>query len=137
MSFNKRYVTKEIIMSNIDNESYIADFKKADALITDYWSSKFLENFNYNHKEYQSIRESLNEKYALSSNPSDVEKSFDFDKLKKISNVFINLKKSPAWIDIILATKMLDIRFESGTSGKFNEMLEITIKKIEDYYNNI
>jgi len=136
MGFNKRYITKEMIMSNIDDESYIVNLTNADALITDYWSSKFLENFNYKYSEYQSIRESLNTQYSLSSNLSDIQNSIDFGRLKKLSNVFINLKRNPTWLDIILASEILNFKFESNVSGKFNEMLNFTLQKIEEYYNN-
>jgi hypothetical protein len=137
MGFNKRYITKEMIMSNIDDESYIVNLTNADALIIDHWSSKFLKNFNYNYSEYQSIRESLNTQYRLSSNLSDIQNSIDFGRLKKLSNVFINLKRNPTWLDIILASEILNFKFEYSLSGVFNEMLNFALQKIEEYYNNI
>jgi len=90
MGFNKRYITKEMIISNIDDESYIVNLTNADVLITDYWSSKFLENFNYKYSEYQSIRETLSTQYSLSSNLSDIQDSIDFA-LQKIEDYNNNI----------------------------------------------
>ena len=59
MGFNKRIVTKESIL--ILDDKGIKNIFNADALITDEWSSKFLELFTEGHSKDNIIKKLENE----------------------------------------------------------------------------
>lgn len=134
MGFNKRFIKKEIILNNIDNPSYIEGLVKGDALIMDTWSKNFFDNFDLKWKIYNSLREKLNNDFIYSSNKLEHD---DYPKLKKLSNVLINLKTNPSWVDIILAGELLKQKNdEIPNIGKFKSLVNYYIKLIESQYDN-
>ena len=48
MSFNKRYISKELILSKSDIEEVCDLFYRSDSLILDRWSSNFLKHLDKN-----------------------------------------------------------------------------------------
>lgn len=132
MGFNKRYLTKENILSNL-NYSYIFNIYKTDTLITDEWSDNFLCSFN-NDKEYENIRLDILEKYKFDSNLSKIENDSNINKLKNLSNILINLETNPTWLDILLTRNILKI--EINPNGYFNEAVNICKESIKNSFED-
>ena len=136
MGFNKRYVNKSMILDNMNNISYIKNLVNADALILDSWSKKFFDNFNFK-SNYQKIRRELNEDTKLSSNLEDTKNHNNFNKLKSMSNILINLKTNPQWVDVILVQEILDIKdIDVDRRGRFDLLVQDSIERINSIYIN-
>lgn len=143
MGFNKRFVRKEMILNNSENISYIAGIVNADALMIDDWSDKFFKNFNFKWKTYNKIRDSINNEVVLDSNLDNITNHKNYKDLFKLSNVLLNLKTNPSWIDILLTydiLKEMDVKFiekiPNNITGKFDELVPYHIELIERYYDN-
>ena len=143
MGFNKRYIRKEMILDNIDNISYISKLVKADALIMDSWSVKFFDNFDFKYETYNKLREELYDDVQFYSFHKPTLEHKNYNKLKKLSNVLINLKTNPSWSDILLTSdilKEMDMEFAEKQNppqeiaGKFSKLVPYFIKVIEEYY---
>ena len=135
MGFNKRYIHKEMILNNPDNVSYIARLVNADALIIDDWSDRFFKNFNFKWETYNKIREEI-----IDSHFNSITRHRNYKHLFNLSNVLLNLKTNPSWIDIQLSYDILKDKIEINVPeeevGKFDILVEYHIKLIEDYYGN-
>jgi hypothetical protein len=136
MGFNKRYITKDKIMANLNNLNYISKLVNADALIMDDWSKKFFDNFNFDYDVYQKTRDSLIFDIKDSSSIDFIKNNKNFIKLKNISNIFINLNTNPDWLDIHLANSFIEDVIPDNISGKFNNITEYFIKRISDEYSS-
>ena len=123
MSFNKRYVRKEMILNKIDDVSYIFRLFKSDILIMDDWSNNFLKNFNYNCESLDKVRKQLIDGVDYNDN---------YKKLFNLSNIFINLKTNPTLIDVKLTYDFLN---EEIPDIELCELIESSIKLIDDYYS--
>ena len=132
MGFNKRYLTKENILSNL-NYSYIFNIYKTDTLITDEWSDNFLCSFNKD-KEYENIRLDILEKYKFDSNLLKIENDSNINKLENLSNILINLETNPTWLDILLTRNILKI--EINSNGYFNEAVNICKESIKNSFED-
>lgn len=143
MGFNKRYIRKGMILNNPENVSYIAGLVNADALIIDDWSDKFFKNFNFKWKTYNKIREEIIDVTKFDSHPNGITSHRNYKDLFKLSNVLLNLKTNPSWIDILLTydiLKEMDVEFiekiPKNITGKFDELVPYHIELIERYYDN-
>jgi len=143
MGFNKRYIRKEMILENVDNIPYVSRLVKADALIMDTWSDKFFKNFDFKWEKYNEIREGVKEDTIYDSHHSNVLNHKNYKELFNLSNVLLNLKTDPAWVDILLTSdilKELDIEFvekqnpPKEITGRFQKLVPYFIKVIEEYY---
>ena len=134
MSFNKRYAKREIILSNLNSIDYISNITKADALIIDNWSDNFYKNFDFKYKKYNEIRNLIISENKFDSSHREMLAGENFNKLKKLSNVYINLKTNPNWVDIHLANSIIEGVIPDDISGKFELLVEYFIKKIDDYF---
>lgn len=132
-----------MILDNVNNISYIKGLVKADALIMDNWSVKFFDNFNFKYETYNKIREGIKEDTIFDSHHNNVFNHENYKELFNLSNVLLNLKTDPAWIDILLTSdilKELDMEFVEKQNppedirGRFNELVPYFIKVIEEYY---
>lgn len=126
MGFNKRYITKELILSNIDNLDRLFN---ADALISDMWSSRFMDDLDINEKY---IRDSINDKWRFSSS-LDYEKDPQFKDLHSMAECLISLKTNPSWLDVILVSERLGLK--ATGSGNFTDSINNSIQRIIDYYD--
>ena len=113
MSFNKRYITKDSILSCIKNGESLSRLTKADALIMDNWSSRFFDNYSF---DYQKMRDELNNDVMFQSSYNATYEHKNFNSLKKLSNILENLIKDPSWTEILLTTNILG--GESIVTGK-------------------
>jgi len=134
MGFNKRFVKKEIIINNINNIDYISNLVNADALVIDDWSDKFYKNFDFNYKNYNDLRKNIISDTEIYSDNKRILEHNSFIKLKKLSNVYINLKNNPDWVDIQLANSILEESISDEISGKFDLLVNFFIEKIDNKY---
>ena len=123
MSFNKRYVRKEMILNKIDDVSYIFRLFNSDILIMDDWSNNFLKNFNYNFESFDKVRKQLIDGVDYNDN---------YKKLFNLSNIFINLKTDPTLVDVKLTYDSLN---KEIPNIELCELIESSIKLIDDYYS--
>lgn len=135
MGFNKRIIHKETIDRNINDLGYVIKLTNADALIMDYWSSSFFDNLNIKWKDYQNKRQEILNDTQFESNLSILQKHTNFDKLKNISNIYYNLVNSPSWVDILLLTSIVEIEIPDDKSGKFDELVNLCVEKINSKYH--
>jgi hypothetical protein len=127
MGFHKRFVTRDLIMGCKSFEE-IEDLLNADALILDSWSSNFVERLDRNHKEYQQKRLERIEESKLSSSFPNTD---TFDKLH-LSNILMNLKNDPNWLDIQLCIESFrPIDIPITIAGKFDLMCNFCLHLIE------
>jgi hypothetical protein len=130
MGFNKRYIKKELILNNLDNLDYISNLVNADALIIDDWSDKFYKNFNFNFKNYNKMRNEIKD----NNNYREMVSTDGFNKLKSLSNIYINLKTNPNWLDIHLVNSIIEESIPDDISGKFDILVHYYIDKINLIY---
>ena len=71
MGFHKRFITKDLILSQKSFED-IEGLFNADALIFDTWSSNFFQRFDEKYKDYQDKRNLINEEHKFQSSWPDV-----------------------------------------------------------------
>ena len=125
-----------MILDNIKNISYISNLVNADALILDSWSKKFFDNFNFKWKTYQKMRSNLNSDVSLSSDHRSTIEHVDYKKLRSLSNILINLKVSPSWVDVLLAYDITGTTIDNTDDmGKFDKLVSDCIDKINNFYN--
>jgi hypothetical protein len=136
MGFNKRYIKKELILNNLDNLDYISNLVNADSLIIDNWSDKFYKNFNFNFKDYNKIREKIIKENIFNLNHREMLSTDNFNKLKSLSNIYINLKKNPDWLDIHLVNTLLEQSIPDDISGKFDLLVYYFINQINSIYES-
>jgi hypothetical protein len=134
MSFNKRYINSELILNNLNNLDYISNLVKADAIIIDSWSDEFYKKFDFDFKNYNKIRDKIIKDNSIYSNHREMLLSDDFINLKSLSNIYINLKVNPDWLDIHLANSILEESIPDDISGKFDLLVDFFIEKINLIY---
>jgi hypothetical protein len=134
MSFNKRYLTKEVVINMISKNRFSK--YNSDILIMDKWSSKFYDNYN-KKEEYNLLRRELINETKFYSNLQSTTNHSHYDKLKSLSNIYENLIKENEWVDVLLTFDILGNKCLSNDNGKFNftELKKIAIKKIEQHFD--
>jgi len=132
MGFNKRFISKDLVLSQKKFED-IERLFNADALIFDNWSSNFFQRFDEKYKEYQDKRNKINEDHKFKSSWPDVSTLDGY----YLSNILINLKLDPNWIDIQLCIENFrPIDIPQSISGKFDLMCNFCIQLIENKLEN-
>jgi len=132
MSFNKRYITKDSILSCIKNGESLSRLTKADALIMDNWSTRFFDNYSF---DYQKMRDELNTDVMFQSNYNATYEHKNFNSLKRLSNILENLIKDPSWTEILLTTNILGSEgITEEMHGKFPLLKDYCINKIIKHY---
>ena len=58
----------------------------------------------------------------------------DYNNLKKLSNVLINLNTNPSWIDISLTFEVIKFDVPEDSRGRFDDLVKLCIKYIEKFY---
>lgn len=66
MGFNKRYITKDMILSCVKEGRDVKKLLRADALIMDSWSSRFFDNY-YNSANCKETKTELESQVKLTS----------------------------------------------------------------------
>lgn len=149
MGFNKIHIDKSDILSKLKSNKGINYttplvremkidqlFSKADAVITDSWSAKFLKDLNPKERE---IRENLAKKHMLDSGPFFL-RDADYKNLTSLSECLISLMTSGSdyfyhhWIDINFAIEKLGIKVNNDAD--FEILKEKCINAIIKYFDN-
>lgn len=128
MGLNKRHVIKESVLACINNLDLLF---KSEILILDEWSAKFKNDLNPKERE---IRNLLNEKYKYDSGLSFLNDDL-FNDLKSLSETLISLYKSPSWIDVFVANKILKFEVTEDESGRFSILVDKSKKAIITHYD--
>ena len=126
MGFHKRYITKDLILSNINDLDRLFN---ADALITDMWSSRFIDDLNESELV---IRESINNRWRIKSS-LDYKIDPQFKELNSMSECLVSLMKNPTWLDVMLVHERLGLT--NCGSGNFTDSVSNSIQRIIDYYD--
>jgi hypothetical protein len=127
MGASKRYVTKQTILSNLDD---IDSIFSADCLVFDNWSFKFFEDLNLKDREF---RESY-ELDFIKSISSSISKD-DIKNLSSLSETLISLHNNPKWIDIEFVAVRLGINFEKEDSGQLFKLARLASDKIIEFFD--
>lgn len=127
MGSSKRYITKQTILSNLDD---IDSIFSADCLIFDDWSSKFFEDLNPKDREF---RESY-ELDLIKSLSSSISKD-DIKNLSSLSETLISLHNNPKWIDIEFVIVKLGLNFEMEDSGQLFKLARLASDKIIEFFD--
>lgn len=130
MSFNKRYISRELIMSKSNIEEVFRLFYKSDSLILDRWSSNFLKHFDKNF-QLRSLNRNIEIKEQGFSSSFALPKYIE---CYHLSNILFDLRKDPDWIDIIMTRHQLNFKIESEISGNFDMLVNLCIKQINQHY---
>ena len=135
MGFNKRYLTKDIIISYIKEGGDVNKLIRADSLIMDNWSSNFFYNYDTSNK-YNQMRTELKNQFKFSSNLNDILNHKYFPKLKKLSNILENLIRDPSWIEVILVSSFnLFNQIPEEHRGKLDKNREFYIDAIVNLWS--
>ena len=131
----KRHISKELILSHVDDFNFnsINQLTDADVFVMDIWSDNFLENYDYDHEEYQKLRSDIID-YTRFYSYFDYSKNENYNRFKKLSNVFINLNNDPTWFDVSLALDILGIKIPDDKKGLFDYIVDICKKRIDENY---
>ena len=137
MGLHKRNISKNNIISRINENNIegISTLFKADALIMDKWSNNFYKKFDMNYKEYQLNRQKIMDDTMYYSGFREIIEHENYDKLKSLSNVYLNLKMSPGWVDLLLAHELIKQEFiPESIKGRFSDLVKFYIRQIEFKY---
>lgn len=128
MGFNKKYITKEGILSNINN---LDKYLNADGFIGDTWSTRFVSDLDINERK---IRNQIREDLKYQSGCPDRHK--DYINLKSLSESLLSLMNGGGWLDIHFTKDKLKFKTEFEDAGVFDNLKEKAIKSIIDYYDS-
>jgi hypothetical protein len=131
MGFNKRYLDKEIILSNL---SKIDRLLKADALIMDMWSSNFINDLSENQRK---LREELITDTMFSSNQQDMMNHKNFYLLNSLSEALINLSTNPNWVDIHIIYIRTGFEIEESEAGLFDKISKKATDAVISHYDSL
>jgi hypothetical protein len=131
MGFNKRYLDKEIILSNL---SKIDKLLKADALIMDMWSSNFIKDLS---EKQRKLREELITDTMFSSNNNDILNHKNFYLLNSLSESLINLSTNPSWVDIHIIYIKTGFKIEESEAGFFDKISKKATDAVISYYDSL
>lgn len=126
MSFHKRYITKELILSNINDLDRIFS---ADAFIMDMWSSRFCEDLN---KDERLLRNSIKKRLKFSSSLCP-QCEPEFKQLSSMAECLISLMTHPNWLDVILVQERIGLSLK--IEGNFEIAYKDAIERIIDHYD--
>ena len=131
MGFNKRYLDKSLILSNL---SKIDKLLNADALITDMWSSNFIKDLS---EKQRKLREELVTDTMFSFNPNDVLNHKNFYLLNSLSEALINLSTNPSWVDIHIIYIKTGFKIEESEAGSFDKISKKAIDAAISHYDSL
>jgi hypothetical protein len=131
MGFNKRYLNKSLILSNL---SKIDKLLNADALITDMWSSNFIKDLS---EKQRKLREELVIDTMFSSDPNAVLNHKNFYLLNSLSEALINLSTNPSWVDIHIIYIKTGFKIEESEAGSFDKISKKAIDAAISHYDSL
>jgi hypothetical protein len=129
MGFHKRFITKDLILSDIQNLDILLS---SDALFFDNWSGRFCSDLN---KKERALRNKIKEDQKFLSGCPD--KHPQYGELKSISEALIGLITNPTWLDIHFTKTKLGLEFPFDWGGNFEIQKEKCIQEIIKYYDMV
>lgn len=126
MSFHKRYITKDLILSNINDLDKIFN---TDAFIMDMWSTRFYDDLR---PEERIIRQKIEEKMRYSSILNYKTEPI-FNELYSMSECLISLFNQPTWWDIFKVSDKLGLSHDNA--GDFDKLRQLAIERIIEFYD--
>ena len=130
---NYKYINKIMITDNLYNLDYLNTLHTGEGISMDFWSKSFYNNYNNKYKQYNLLRDKVIRETNDSSDKTILIQNKNTKGLKYISNLYINLKKNPKWVDNIVSIEMLSLNVPSEVLSDFDALTNYTIKKIENY----
>ena len=131
MGFNKRYLDKDLILSNL---SKIDKLLNADALIMDMWSSNFIKDLS---QKQRMLREELIIDTMFSSNNNDILNHKNFYLLNSLSEALINLSTNPSWVDIHIIYIKTGFKIDESEAGFFDKISKKATDAVISYYDSL
>ena len=128
MGFNKRYLNKEIILSNIEKIDILLN---ADALVMDKWASNFIKDIDINQRRLRD--ELINDTKFTSSDKYQNHKNFYL--LNSLSEAIINLTTNPNWVDIHIV--WVKTGFNLDEQGSIDILSKKALESAITYYDEI
>ena len=126
MGFHKRYITKNLILSNINDLDRIFN---ADAFIMDMWSTRFCEDLN---KDERLLRNSIKKRLKFTSSLCPQSEP-EFKQLSSMAECLISLMTHPNWLDVVLVQERIGLSLK--IEGNFEIAYKDAIERIIDYYD--
>lgn len=133
---SKRYITKQMILQNLENLDYVKELYNSKFLMQDYWSLKFYENFNKKFRRYNQLRNKLLKDIGENSTKSQATSNYYFRGLKYISNIYINLLKDHKWIDVYLTVEILELNTPIEMKKNLEKSKDFCLSEIEKYLSS-
>lgn len=130
MGFNKRYLSKETILSNLSN---IDKLLKADALVMDMWSSYFVYDLDPKQRD---LRKVLLEDTKYDSGTQYLNHP-NFHLLTSLSETMINLSTNPNFVDLHIASIKTNFKAKDSERGRLEALRDSAIKSIILYYDGL
>lgn len=118
MGFNKRYISKDVLLNNMSD---INSLFNTDAIILDNWSSYFIKNMN---KDQGNLIKALEEKYGGHSTHMHMMKDVDFIKIESYSEILISLFNEVGWLPIVWTLQKLKPKLTDEEVGRYFILLE-------------
>lgn len=126
MSFTKRILKKEKIISNLDN---ILSLINVDCLILDDWSGKFIEDLNSTDRK---IRKEIIDSFkggCPNNHPN-------WRELTSISESLISISRNPNWVDIhFIQEKVGRIQLDESEMGSLEKISKKAIQACIKYFD--
>jgi len=131
MGFNKKYVDRGSILSNLERIDTF--FDSADTIICmDSWSSNFLSNYFPKERD---IKRRIEEKFRFDSGVS-YHTDQEYKSLKSVSDCLIGLSTQPTWLEINLTIDILKLTPDPETeSGKFDILKSKCLHAIIEHFD--
>jgi len=138
MGFNKKYLTKETILSNLSN---IDKLLKADALVMDMWSSYFVYDLDPKQRD---LRKTILEDTQFDSSGDKYKSHPNLSLLTSISETLINLSTNPDFVDLHIASS-IKTNFRNKEpeiinkvyATHFDSIVDRAINSIISYYDSL
>lgn len=126
MGFHKRYITKDLILSNINDLDRLFN---ADAFIMDMWSTRFCDDLR---PEERKVRQEVEKKYQYNSS-INYKTDPIFNDLYSMSECLISLFNRPTWWDIFKVSDKLGLSHDNA--GDFDKLRQLAIERIIEFYD--
>lgn len=122
MGFTKRHITKDLILSNLDNIEKLLD---VDVISMDLWSNNFISDLSPQQKNIR--------KQIIEENDS----IFDYHLLDSLSEAIINLKTNPNWIDVEIVRFKTKFSHDETPKVNFQDSINMAYNHAIKYYDTL
>lgn len=131
-----RYINRPMVVEKIEDLDYINLLFNSKITSKDFWSKSFENNYNKKYNHYNLLRDKVIKQTNNSSDKNIIIQNSNFKGLKYISNVYVNLKTNPMWVDNIVAIEMLRLDIPTVIVDSLDKTTEYVLERIENYLRN-